>query len=97
MTKSHTAYVAGGILAACLAFGPPALAQQKGVTSGPAVGTDVVPSTTAQKEDPALPAGSGKADPGLRRGAVGVGAPGVAAKSGSEGGTSPGPGSGKRP
>lgn len=97
MTKLHTVYIAGGILAACLAFGPPALAQQQGVTSGPAVGTAVVPSTTAQKQDPALPAGTGQSDPGLQRGAVGVGAPGVAAKSGSEGGPSPGPGSGKRP
>jgi len=92
------AYAAGGVLMAALAFGPPALAQQQsGVTSGPAVGTAVVPSTTAQKQNPAIPAGSGQSDTGTQQGAAGVGAPGVAAKSGSEGGPSPGPDSGIRP
>ncbi len=94
----HAVHAAGGILIASLAFGPPALAQQQnGITSGPAVGTPVMPSTTAQKQNPAVPAGSGQSDTGLQQGAAGVGAPGVAAKSGSEGGSSPGPGSGKRP
>lgn len=96
--KPRIAYAAGGVLMAALAFGPPALAQQQnGVTSGPAVGTAVVPSTTAQKQNPAIPAGSGQSDTGTQQGAAGAGAPGVAAKSGSEGGPSPGPGSGKRP
>jgi len=96
--KLRIAYAAGGVLMAALAFGPPALAQQQsGVSSGPAVGTAVVPSTTAQKQNPAIPAGSGQSDTGTQQGAASVGAPGVAAKSGSEGGPSPGPDSGKRP
>ncbi len=99
MTTVHRVMqAAGSVLIASLAFGAPVLAQQQnGITSGPAVGTPVVPSTTAQKQNPAGPASSGKSDAGLQQGAVGVGAPGVAAKSGSEGGSSPGPGSGKRP
>lgn len=53
---------------------------------GPAVGTAVVPSTTAQKQSPANPASSGQSSTtGTQQGAVGVGAPGAAAKSGSEG------------
>jgi len=98
-TQPGILYIAGGMLVASLAFGASALAQQQGgVTSGPAVGTAVVPSTAAQKQNPANPAGSGQSDAtGAQHGATGVGAPGVAAKSGSEGGPSPGPGSGKRP
>ena len=98
VTKQHVVFTTMAILIAVLAFGPPALAQQQnGVTSGPAVGTAVVPSTTAQKQNPAIPAGSGRSDTATQQGAAGVGAPGAAAKSGSEGGPSPGPGSGKRP
>jgi hypothetical protein len=97
-TKLYVVCTARATLIAGLAFGPPALAQQQnGVTSGPAVGTAVVPSTTAQKQNPAVPAGSGQSDAGTQQGAAGVGAPGAPAKSGSEGGPSPGPGSGKRP
>lgn len=96
--KLRVAYAAGGILIAALASGPPALAQQQnGNTSGPAVGTPVVPSTAAQKQNPAIPTGSGQSDASTQQGAAGVGAPGVAAKSGSQGGSSPGPNSGKRP
>ncbi len=98
-TQPRLLYVMGGMLIASLALGASALAQQKnGITSGPAVGTNVVPSTTAQKEDPTKTTSQGQSsDPGLRQGAIGVGAPGVAAKAGSESGTSPGPGTGKRP
>lgn len=98
ITMLRAIHAAGAVLIASLAFGPPVMAQQQsGITSGPAVGTPVVPSTTAQKQNPAVPASSGQSDPGLQQGAAGVGAPGSAAKSGSEGGPSPGPGSGKRP
>lgn len=97
-TTLRVAQAVGGILIASLAFGPPVLAQQQnGITSGPAVGTPVVPSTTAQKQNPATPANSGRSDAALQQGATGVGAPGVAAKPGSEGGSSSAPGSGKRP
>ena len=98
-TRTYLAYVAGGMLIASLALSEPTLAQQQqGVTSGPAVGTAVVPSTTAQKQNPVAAAASGQpATAAMQQGAAGVGAPGVAAKSGSEGGSSPGPGSGKRP
>lgn len=61
---------------------------QQGVTSGPAVGTAVAPSTAVQKQDTSdSSAGSGVG--GLKPGAVGVGAPGVTAKQGTEGGPSP--------
>jgi hypothetical protein len=98
-TQSRSLYVAGSMLIAFLAFGASALAQQQqGITSGPAVGTPVVPSTTAQKQNPANAASGGQSNgTGVQPGAVGVGAPGAVAKSGSEGGPSPGPGSGKRP
>ncbi len=99
MSHSAFIYIRLSTLVVSLAFAAPALAQQTGgVTSGPAVGTPVVPSTTAQKQNPASPAGSVKSnDAGAQQGTAGVGAPGGAAKSGSEGGPSPGPGSGKRP
>ena len=84
------------MLIASFALSQTTLAQQQGVTSGPAVGTAVVPSTTAQKQNPTAASGqTGTAS--AQQGAAAVGAPGVAAKSGSEGGSSPGPGSGKRP
>ena len=82
---------------ASFALSQPTLAQQQGVTSGPAVGTAVVPSTTAQKQDPAAAASGQSGTVAAQQGAVAVGAPGVAAKPGSEGGSSPGPNSGKRP
>jgi len=97
-TQPGFLYITGGMLIASLAFGGSALAQQSGVTSGPAVGTAVVSSTTAQKQNSVNPASQGKPDTGgAQQGAVGGGAPGTAAKSGSEGGPSPGPGTGKRP
>ena len=96
--RTHLSYVAGGMLIASLALSQPTLAQQQGITSGPAVGTTVVPSTTAQKQNPVAAGASGQPDgAATQQGAAAVGAPGVAAKSGSEGGSSPGPGSGKRP
>ncbi len=96
--RIHLAHVAGGMLIASFAFSQPALAQQQGVTSGPAVGTAVVPSTTTQKQNSAKADASGQPSTGAtQQGAAAVGAPGVAAKPGSEGGSSPGPGSGKRP
>ena len=97
--RIHLSHVAGGMLIASLALSQPVLAQQQqGTTSGPAVGTAVVPSTAAQKQNPASPADSEQ--PGgaaMQQGAAGVGAPGVATKPGPQGGPSPGPGSGKRP
>lgn len=98
-TRIHFVCAAGGMLIASLALSQPTLAQQQqGITSGPAVGTAVVPSTTAQKQNSAATAASGQpATAATLQGAAGVGAPGVAAKSGSEGGSSPGPGTGKRP
>lgn len=96
--RIHLAHVAGGMLIASFAFSQPALAQQQqGITSGPAVGTAVVPSTTAQKQNPTAAASGQPGTAAEQQGAAAVGAPGVAAKPGSEGGSSPGPGSGKRP
>ncbi len=97
-TQPRFLYVMGGALMAFLAFSASAMAQQSGITSGPAVGTPVVPSTAAQKQNPANAASDGQSNiTGVQQGAAGVGAPGTVAKSGSEGGPSPGPGSGKRP
>lgn len=91
-------FIAGGMLIAFFAFGASAVAQQSGVTSGPAVGTAVVPSTTAQKQNPANAAAQEPSNvTGVQQGGVGVGAPGAVAKAGSESGTSSAPGSGKRP
>jgi len=93
-------HIVGCMLIASFALSQPALAQQQqhGVTSGPAVGTAVVPSTTAQKQNPANADPSGQpSTEAAQQGAAAVGAPGVPAKSGSEGGSSPSPGSGKRP
>ncbi len=87
----RAALVAGGALVALPTTYTPVWAQQQGITSGPAVGTAVVPSTAAQKENPANPTGSA-----MQQGAAGVGAPGVPAKPGSEGGPSPRPSSGTR-
>lgn len=97
--RIHPGHIVGGMLIASFALSQPALAQQQhGVTSGPAVGTAVVPSTTAQKQNPANADPSGQpSTAATQQGAAAVGAPGVPAKSGSEGGSSPGPGSGKRP
>ncbi len=98
--RIYPAQIAGGMLIASLALSQPAMAQQQqqGVTSGPAVGTAVVPSTTTQKQNPAGPAVSGQSGgAAMQQGAAAVGAPGVAAKPGPQGGPSPGPGSGKRP
>ncbi len=94
--RIHLVYVAGGVLIASFALSQPTQAQQQGITSGPAVGAAVVPSTTAQKQNSA--AASGQPDTAaVQQGAAAVGAPGVAAKPGSEGGSSSAPGSGKRP
>jgi hypothetical protein len=73
-----------GVLAAFVAITSSAFAQQQGTTSGPAVGTPVVPGTAAQKENPATTGGSN-----VHSGAVGVGAPGATAKPGTEGGPAP--------
>ena len=95
--RIHLVHAAGGMLIALFALNQPALAQQQGITSGPAVGTAVVPSTTAQKQNPAAAASGQPGTAAEQQGAAAVGAPGVAAKPGSESGSSPGPGSGKRP
>lgn len=92
MIRFDKAAITGGALMAFCAVCTPVHAQQQGVTSGPAVGTAVVPSTAAQKENPTSSTGNT-----MQQGAVGVGAPGVPAKSGAEGGSSSGPGTGKHP
>ena len=79
-----SALVTAWILAVAIAA--PASAQQQGTTSGPAVGTPVVPGTAAQKESRSSSATS------VQQGAVGVGAPGATAKPGTEAGPSPHPG-----
>ena len=87
-----SALIVASALIVSFAVGLPVQAQQQGTTSGPAVGTAVVPGTAAQKENPANPTGAA-----IQQGAVGVGAPGVPSKPGAEGGPSPRPGSGTRP
>jgi len=65
----------------------PGFAQQQGTTSGPAVGTPVIPGTAAQKDN-----ATNSGATSVQQGAVGVGAPGATAKPGTEGGPSPRPG-----
>jgi len=76
-------FAAGVAMAAFLAVGSPAMAQQ-GSTSGPAVGTNVTPNTAVQKQNPDQETGG--VSPG---GAVGTGGPGATAKSGTQGGPAP--------
>jgi hypothetical protein len=89
------ALVAASVLAASVAVSTLSFAQQQGTTSGPAVGTPVVPGTAAQKENSAGGAGS-SGSTSVQQGAVGVGAPGATAKPGTEGGPSPAPGTTRR-
>jgi hypothetical protein len=91
--KALTGPVLGFAAALLLAF--PAMAQNTsgsgGSTTGPATGGNVAPSTAVQKENPASTAGAGhQGSTGQATGgAMGAGAPGMAAKPGSEGGPSP--------
>lgn len=88
---------AAAILGIPLAIGSSFAADPKGVTSGPAAGTPVVPNTVGQK-DAAGKSGSGNDSAALAHASTGVGAPGVTAKSGTESGPAPKapkPGSGK--
>jgi len=92
----------GVAVAALLAVAPAAMAQQGGTsphgrTSGPAAGSNVEPSTAVQKDNPAAQTntgsqGSGQAGGQAATGGTSVGAPGVTAKEGTEGGPSPKPG-----
>lgn len=68
-----------GLLAVALCCGPAAMAaeQAQGDTSGPAAGKQTTPSTAVQKNTP-------NSNP-----SVAAGAPGVAAKPGSEAGRQP--------
>ena len=84
-------------ISAVLAVGPAAIAQQgtqsgqPGVTSGPAGGTNVEPSTAVQKQNPSGQAAgtAGAQNPEAAQGAMGAGAPGVSAKPGTQGGATP--------
>src|SRR3954471_19622339 len=75
--------VAGVAVIALLAV-TPALAQQQGTTSGPAVGTTVAPNAAAEKQNTNQETGG--VSPG---GALGTGSPGATAKSGTQGGPPP--------
>ncbi len=81
-------FVAGAAVTALLALSPTVMAQgTQGTTSGTAVGTPVQPSTATQKQDPNAPAQN--ASEQAKEGAVAAGAPGVTAKSGTQGGPPP--------
>ena len=86
-------YTAGAmLLTALLVATPAALAAQQGVTSGPASGNDktAVPNTAVAKiqssGQTASNQGSNNGASTTSKAALGVGAPGVPAKAGSEGG-----------
>jgi hypothetical protein len=86
-------YMAAAAATILLASGPAATAQTAGSTSGPAVGSPVVPNTAVQKENPANPATAERAKEGLSPGAaVSAGSPGAIAKEGTQGGPAPGSG-----
>ena len=78
-------FTAGAAVAALLALSPAAMAQ--GTTSGTAVGTPVAPSTATQKENPNAPPQT--ASEQAKEGAMSAGAPGVTAKTGTQGGPPP--------
>jgi hypothetical protein len=87
----HTWLVGAG-LSALLALSSSAVAQQgtasgqPGMTTGPATGTPVEPSTAVQKQNQTNPATGAEA----AQGATAAGAPGVAATPGTQGGPPPG-------
>jgi hypothetical protein len=74
------------LLASTVVFGSAALAAQQprpaGVTSGPAVGTPVEPSTVIQKENPHVTGRAAQSE-------AAAGAPGVESAPGTEGGPVP--------
>jgi hypothetical protein len=83
-------FVSVTVLVGCLALAPAALAQgtssgQPGSTSGPAVGTNVQPSTAAQKDNDKAQGTAGQS----QGGSVAAGAPGATAKPGTEAGPAP--------
>jgi hypothetical protein len=88
-------YLAAVATAALLFAGQGASAQTAGSTTGPAAGSNVVPNTAVQKDNPASSTGSGVAGQsteGVAPGAaVGAGAPGSTAKQGTQGGPAPKP------
>jgi hypothetical protein len=92
---------AGTGLAVVLMLGGPAVAQNTGNapgnTSGPATGGNVKPSTAVQKDNPAgqMAAGPHGGAGQTAAGSMGAGAPGMAAKPGSEAGPAPKSGSKK--
>ena len=80
------AFVAGAAVTALLGLSP-AAAMAQGTTSGTAVGTPVAPSAATQKENPnAQPQAASEQ---AKEGAMGAGAPGVTAKTATQGGPPP--------
>jgi len=80
-------FIVGSFLAAGIALAPAAWAQgtssgQPGTTSGPAAGTNVQPSTAAQKENDKTHGANSQ----MQGGSVAAGAPGATAKPGTEAG-----------
>jgi syndecan 1 len=83
--------IAGTAVAALFAIGSTVMAQQpQGVTSGPAAGSEVQPSTAVQK--PAPSTGTQSPSEQAKGGAAAAGAPGVTAQPGTEGGPALTPG-----
>jgi hypothetical protein len=85
MSVSH--YISGVAVTAVLALGSAAMAQQQGTTSGPAAGSAVEPSTAIQKQNPANPTQT--VGEQAKEGVTAVGAPGVTAAPGTQGGPPP--------
>jgi hypothetical protein len=82
--------LAGAVLTTSILLGTSAIAQQTtsgqpGVTSGPASGSAVEPSTAVQKQNPSTQAAGAES----AQGALGAGAPGASARPGTQGGPSP--------
>ena len=79
--------IAGAAVSALMVLSPAAMAQ--GTTSGTAVGTPVQPSAATQKQDANAP--QQNVSEQAKEGAMGAGAPGVTAKTGTQGGPPPAP------
>ncbi len=87
MFKGFSALAAGGLAIGLLAGAPMANAAEHGVTSGPATGSTVEPSTAVQKNNAQINA---KKDTGeVVAGSVATGTPGVSAKRDTEAGPAP--------
>jgi len=86
MNRTLFASFAAGAMAILVCTSTPARAEDRGVTSGPAAGGNIKPSTAAPEKGSV----SSEGQP-MKQGEVAVGAPGTTSKPGTEAGPAPRP------